>query len=131
MYRSTTLIAGIACTQALHIEAQTEAEWGFFEDIGNAFNDAGNWFGGAVDDVGDFFVEDVGGAFADAGNWLDDAFGDAIDFFDDSFSDAGNWIEGAANDFAGGIEDAWNWVSNPSNWEAFGKTIAGGTVALL
>lgn len=41
----------------------------------------GNWdVGKTLEDTGDFFEEDVGGAFNEAGNWFEDRFNDAEDW---------------------------------------------------
>lgn len=120
MYRTQILAAGIACASAITIKAETDAE--FWGDITSAFNDVGDFF---TEDVGGFFENDVGGFFNDVGSAIGGGF-----------SDFGNWVEDDVGGFfedtiGGAFEDAWDWVSGGANWEAMGKTLLGGTVALL
>ena len=125
MYRTQILAAGIACASAITIKAETEAEWGFFNDavssIGNAIDDVGDF---VTDDVGSFFTDDVGGFFNDVGNTIGGGFSDFGNLL-------GNGLDDAFNGIYNAFDDAWGWVSDDSNWEALGKTLLGGTVALL
>jgi hypothetical protein len=108
MYRSTIFAAAIACANALTIESGAEAE--FWDDITGAFEDFGNGFVDTFEDIGEFIVD----GFEDVGEWFE---GDFVDFWED--------------DVGGAFEDAWGWVSDGGNWEAFGTTLLGGTIALL
>lgn len=117
MYRTQILAAGIACASAITIKAETEAEWDFFN---NAVSTVSN----TIDDVGDFITDDVGGFFNDVGNTIGGGFSDFGNLMDNTFG-------GVFDDIGGAFEDAWGWVSDDSNWEALGKTLLGGTVALL
>jgi hypothetical protein len=110
MYRSTIFAAAIACASAVTIKSEAEAEWGFLDDIGGAFEDFGNGFVDTFEDIGN----GIAGGFGDMGDWF---AGDFTDF----------WVD----DVGGAFDDAWGWVSDGGNWEAFGTTLAGGTVALL
>ena len=120
MYRTQILAAGIACASAITIKAETDTEfWGAIE---SAVSDVGNFF---TEDVGGFFENDVGGFFNDVGSAIGGGF-----------TDFGNWVEDDVGGFfedtiGGAFEDAWGWVSDDANWEAMGKTLLGGTVALL
>ena len=108
MYRSTIFSAAIACASAITLNS--EAEWGFLDDVGDAFTDFGNGF---VD------------TFEDIGNGIGNAWDDTMDWFGGDFTDF--WVD----DVGGAFDDAWGWASDGGNWEAFGTTLAGGTVALL
>ena len=50
MRLSTTLMATLACTQAIKIEATSGSQANV-----EFFNDVGDWFDGAVDDIGGGF----------------------------------------------------------------------------
>ena len=117
MYRTQILAAGIAYASAITIKAETEAEWGWF-------NDAVSSVGNAFEDVGDFVTDDVGGFFNDVGNTIGGGFSDFGGLMDDTFG-------GFFDDVGDAFGDAWGWVSDGSNWEALGTTLLGGTVALL
>ena len=117
MYRTQILAAGIAYASAITIKAETEAEWGWF-------NDAVSSVGNAFEDAADFVTDDVGGWLGDVGNTIGGGFSDFGDLLGDGFDDA---FDGIYNAF----DDAWGWVSDGSNWEALGTTLLGGTVALL
>ena len=117
MYRTQILAAGIAYASAITIKAETEAEWGWF-------NDAVSSVGDAFEDVGDFVTDDVGGFFNDVGNTIGGGFSDFGGIMDDTFG-------GFFDDVGDAFGDAWGWVSDGSNWEALGTTLLGGTVALL
>ena len=125
MYRTQILAAGIAYASAITIKAETEAEWGWFNDavssVGDAFDDVGDF---VTDDVGSFFTDDVGGFFNDVGNTIGGGFTD-LSFF------LGNGLDDAFGTIGNAFDDAWGWVSDGSNWEALGTTLLGGTVALL
>lgn len=125
MYRTQILAAGIACASAITIKAETEAEWDWFNNavntVGDALDDVGDFI---VDDVGGFITDDVGGFFGDVGNAIGGGFNDFGNLLDDTFG-------GVIGDIGDAFEDAWGWVSDDSNWEALGKTLLGGTVALL
>ena len=108
MYRSTIFAAAIACASAVTIKS--EAEWGWFDDAIDSIGDFGNDFVDTMEDFGNGFVD----TFNDVGDWFADDF---TSFWED--------------DVGGAFGDAWGWVSDGGNWEAFGTTLLGGTVALL
>ena len=124
MYRTNILAAGIACASAVTIKSKTEAEWGFISDIGDAVSSG-------VSDIGDTF-SDWGG---DIGNAFTSAWGDVTNAFDDlgdwASNDVGGWLVDTGSAIGNAFEDAFDWASDGGNWEAFGTTLAGGTVALL
>ena len=151
---STTLMATLACTQAISIKSEAEAELEF-----NLFGAIEDTFNAVVDYFEDDFVDDLedvwdyttsGDLFDDLGDVLEDGYnyvasGDLFDdieaaanatadYFEDDFLDdltagtdiVGSFFEDAANTVADGFEDAWDWVSEGDNWVDLGEDIGGG-----
>ena len=104
-----------------------------FEDFGNdALNGLGD-FGALTSDLFSGAGTDIANWTVDAGNdiagWTIGAGNDIADWTVGAGGDIADWTVGAGNAFIGGLDDAWNWVSDGDNWEALGKTL--GTSALL
>ena len=154
MKLSTTLMATLACTQAIQIksEAEAEAEFNLFGFIENTFNDAKDYFE-------DDFVDDLDAAweyttsgelFDEFGNLIEEGYnyvasGDfaadletaanaTVNYVEDDFLNdlsagtdiVGSFFEDAANTVATGAEEVWNWASDGDNWVDLGQDIGGG-----
>ena len=70
MRLTTTLMATLACTEALKLESKAEF------DFGRAFNSIGDTFSGIGGDV----ASGISNAFDDIGKWSENAFTDITDF---------------------------------------------------
>lgn len=132
MNRLSILAATLACAEAITVQIDAQAE-DFVDDIVD--------FGESLIDP-DTYTD----LWYDTGDWLVGAGETLIDpdTYTDIWYDTTDWLVGAGetlidpqtyvdlgNDIADFGVDSWDWISDVDNWEAAGKTIGYGSLALI
>merc|ERR1712083_696618 len=90
-YKHKTIIIAIAAVTSSAVKLRSKT---IFDDIGHAFEDAGEWIEGAAEDVGEAVVEaaeDVGDVVVEAAEGLGEAVVDVVDVTDELLE--GMWEE--------------------------------------
>merc|ERR1712083_313392 len=90
-YKHKTIIIAIAAVTSSAIKLRSKT---IFDDIGHAFEDAGEWIEGAAEDVGDVIVEaaeGVGDVVVEAAEGVGEAVADVVDVTDELLE--GMWEE--------------------------------------
>ena len=127
MNRSSILAATLACAEAITVQIDAQAE--FVDDIVD--------FGESLIDPKTY--EDLGNDLLDIGETLitpsfyEDLWVDFSDFTvstAEAIVDPQTYVD-IGNDIADFGVDSWDWMSEGDNWEAAGKTIGYGSLALL
>ena len=127
MNRSSILAATLACAEAITVQIDAQAE--FIDDIVD--------FGESLVDP-DTYV-DLGNDLLDIGETLitpefyEDLWYDFSDFTvstAEALIDPQTYVD-IGNDIADFGVDSWDWISDGDNWEAAGKTLGYGSLALL
>ena len=127
MNRSSILAATLACAEAITVQIDAQAE--FVDDIVD--------FGESLIDPKTY--EDLGNDLLDVGETLitpsfyEDLWYDFEDFTvstAEAIVDPQTYVD-IGNDIADFGVDSWDWMSEGDNWEAAGKTIGYGSLALL
>lgn len=127
MNRSSILAATLACAEAITVQIDAQAE--FVDDIVD--------FGESLIDPKTY--EDLGNDLLDVGETLitpsfyEDLWVDFSDFTvstAEAIVDPQTYVD-IGNDIADFGVDSWDWMSEGDNWEAAGKTIGYGSLALL
>ena len=127
MNRSSILAATLACAEAITVQIDAQAE--FVDDIVD--------FGESLIDPKTY--EDLGNDLLDIGETLitpsfyEDLWYDFEDFTvstAEAIVDPQTYVD-IGNDIADFGVDSWDWMSDGDNWEAAGKTIGYGSLALL